>query len=74
MNKLIDKISPCLTNNPRQQLIDCSTEAIDWQENLFYLIGGEIAKHEKQPDALKKIKNSLQSAIFQLQSVVNGIN
>ena len=71
---LIDRISPNLTNNPRQQLIDCSTEAIDWQENLFYLIGGEIAKHEKQPDALRRIKNSLQSAIFELQSIVNGIH
>ena len=71
--KLIDKISPFLTNNPRQQLIDCSTEAVDWNENLYYLIGGEIAKHEKQPDALRKVKNSLQSAIFELQSVVNGI-
>lgn len=70
---LIDRISPCLTNNPRQELIDASTEAIHWQENLYYLIGGEIAKHEKQPDALRRIKNSLQSAIFELQSVVNGI-
>jgi len=70
---LIDRISPNLSGNPRQQLIDCSTEAIDWKENLYYLIGGEIAKHEKQPDALKKIKNSLQSTIFELQSVVNGI-
>ncbi len=74
MNKLIEKISPCLTNNPRQQLIDYSTEAVDWQENLYYLIGGEIAKNEKQPDALRRIKNSLQSAVFELNSVINGIH
>jgi hypothetical protein len=68
--KLIDKIAPCLTNNPRQELIDASVEAVDWAENLYYLIGGVIATHEKQPDALKKVKNDLQSAVWQLQSII----
>jgi hypothetical protein len=72
--KLIDRISPCLTNNPRQQLIDCSTDAVDWQENFYYLIGGLIAKYEKEPNAAKLVKKDLQSAIFELQSVVNGIH
>jgi hypothetical protein len=71
--KLIDRIAPCLAGNPRQELIDCSAEAVDWQQNLYYLIGGTIAMHQKQPDALKKIKRDLQSSIFELQSVVNGI-
>lgn len=74
MNKLIDKIAPCLTNNPRQELINCSTDAVDVQENLYYLIGGLIAKYEKEPSAAKLVKKDLQSAIFELQSIVNGIH
>lgn len=70
--KLIDRIAPSLTNNPRQEILDCSTEAIDWQQNMYYLIGGLIAKHEKQPDALRRIKNDLQSVVFELQSIINN--
>lgn len=70
--KLIDRISPCLTNNPRQELIDCSTEATSWQANLHYLIGGLVAKYEKQPNARQLIKNDLQSAVFELNSVISN--
>lgn len=70
---LIDKLAPCLTGNPRQELIDCSTDAVDFQENLHYLIGGLVAKYEKEQNPLRRIKNDLQSAVFELQSVINGI-
>jgi hypothetical protein len=68
--KLIDRIAPSLTNNPRQEILDYSTEAVDVVQNMYYLIGGSIAKHEKQPDALRRIKNDLQSVVFELQSII----
>ena len=70
--QIIDRIAPCLTHNPRQEILDYSTEAVDVTQNMYYLIGGSIAKHEKQPDALRRIKNDLQSVVFELQSVINN--
>lgn len=74
MNKttLLDKICPCLTGNPRADIALCAEKSADWQFNMEYLIGGLIKKYEHQPDALTKIKNDLQSLVFEVNSVINN--
>ena len=69
---LISRISSCLTNNPINEITNCSTDAVDVMDNVYYLIGGLIAKYEKDQDALRKIKKDLQSAVFELQSVIRN--
>ncbi len=56
MNKktLLDKLCPCLTNNPRHEVSEHCCDAVDWVVSFDYLLGGLIAKYEHQPDALIK--------------------
>lgn len=69
-NTLLDKICPCLTGNPRAEILDHSSESSDWRSNMAYLLGNLIKKYENKPDALVCIKNDLQSMVFELNSVI----
>lgn len=74
MNKsqLLDKIAPCLTNNPRLEISDKCSDAESWESNFHYLLGGLIAEYENRPDALHKIKNDLTSLTFAANSIITN--
>ena len=74
MNKktLLDKIVPCLTNNPRHEVSEQCIGATDWETSFDKLLGGLIVKYEHQPDALIKIKSDLTSLVFQVNSVITN--
>ena len=69
-NRLIDKLAASQTGNPRREIAEASNTARHIDDSIDNLIGGLICKYHNEPDAEKKIKNDLQSAVFQLNFAI----
>lgn len=72
INKLIDRIAPCLLNNPKDKIRDGTDDPLDFETSLCLFVGERIAFHKNDSAALKKIKDDLTSAIIAFNNIIQS--